>query len=156
MSRRQPLLFLAQRIPYPPNKGDKLRSFAILRHLSSLWDIHLGCFVDDSSDWQHVAAVKSYCADICCVGMNRRWAKLRSLGGLAAGTSLSEPYFYDSKLGRWVDVVLNIVQPPAAFLYSSVMGQYVLTSAGRRPPRVILDFVDVDSDKWRQYASAQT
>ncbi len=152
----KPLLFLSQRIPYPPNKGDKLRSFAVLRHLAASWRIHLGCFIDDPADWQHVEALRSYCADVFCVGLDRRWAKLRSLQGLIRGTSLSQPYFYDPALWSWTDQVLREVRPAAAFLYSSVMGQYLPRDESLRPGRVVMDFVDVDSDKWRQYSAAQS
>lgn len=160
MSRRKSLLFLTQRLPYPPNKGDKLRSFAVLRSLAENWDVHLGCFIDDRDDWRHRETVKAYCADLCCVGLDKRWAKLRSLRGFAAGTSLSEPYFHDADLARWVGGVLRDVRPAAAFLYSSVMAQYLPPfaggpSPGGRPPRVVMDFVDVDSDKWSQYSRAQ-
>jgi polysaccharide biosynthesis protein PslH len=160
MSRREPLLFLTQRLPYPPDKGDKLRSFAVLRSLAEIRDIHLGCFIDDRDDWRHLETVKAYCADLCCIGLDKRWAKLRSLRGFAAGTSLSEPYFHDADLARWVGGVLRDVRPAAAFLYSSVMGQYLplfagSLSPGARPPRVVMDFVDVDSDKWSQYSKAR-
>lgn len=146
------LLFLCQRIPFPPNKGDKLRSFSILRHLAKSWRVHLGCFIDDPVDWRHVEDLRPYCADMCCIGLDRRWAKLRSLSGLIRGTSLSEPYFRSRRLQAWTDTVLRELRPPAAFLYSSVMGQYLRPSDPLRPPRVVMDFVDVDSDKWRQYA----
>jgi sugar transferase (PEP-CTERM/EpsH1 system associated) len=149
----KPLLFLSQRIPYPPNRGDKLRSFAVLRHLAKSWDIHLGCFIDDPADWQSMADLRPYCADLRCVGLDKRWAKLRSLSGLVAGTSLSEPYFRDARMSKWVNTVLRDVQPSTAFLFSSVMGQYVLPAGPNRPHRLVMDFVDVDSDKWRQYAA---
>lgn len=151
----KPLLFLSQRIPFPPNKGDKLRSFAVLRHLAKSWDIHLGCFIDDPNDWQYMEPLKPYCADLHCVGLNKRWATLRSLQGFAVGSSLSEPYFRDGAMAAWVDRMLGDVRPEAAFLYSSVMGQYLLRSKAPRPRRVVMDFVDVDSDKWQQYATQQ-
>ena len=148
------LLFLSQRIPFPPNKGDKLRSFSVLRHLSKSWKVHLGCFIDDPNDWQYMEELRPYCEDLCCVGLDRRWAKVRSLGGLITGTSLSERYYQSAKLAKWVRETLQSGHPSAAFLYSSVMGQYLLRPADAelRPARVVMDFVDVDSDKWRQYA----
>ena len=48
------LLFLAHRIPYPPQKGDKIRSWHILSHLSQRYRVHLACFIDDPDDWRHV------------------------------------------------------------------------------------------------------
>ncbi|MFZ1712276.1 MAG: sugar transferase, partial [Nitrosomonas sp.] len=56
----QALLYLTHRIPYPPNKGDKIRSFHILQHLSQHYRVFLGTFVDDEQDWQHVDKVRSY------------------------------------------------------------------------------------------------
>lgn len=152
----KPLLFLSQRIPFPPNKGDKLRAFFVLRHLAKSWKIHLGCFIDDPTDWQYVDELRPYCEDLCCVGLDRRWAKIRSLQGLMTGTSLSEPYFRNARMSGWVDGVLRDVRPSAAFLYSSVMGQYIPFNGPLRPGRVVMDFVDVDSDKWRQYAAMRT
>jgi len=147
------LLFLSQRIPYPPDKGDKVRSYAVLRHLAKSWRVHLGCFIDDPADWQHVAALRRICADVCCIGLSKRWATLRSLSGLIAGTALSVPYFRSRPLARWVDHTLRAVRPQAAFLYSSVMGQYLPSGSAERPPRVVMDFVDVDSVKWQHYAA---
>ena len=47
----QPLLFLCHRIPYPPNKGDKIRSYNILKYLSKSYQVHLGAFVDDPDEF---------------------------------------------------------------------------------------------------------
>ena len=47
------ILFLAHRIPYPPNKGDKLRAYRILDHWAKHHRIFLGCFIDDPEDLQH-------------------------------------------------------------------------------------------------------
>ena len=46
----QDILYLTHRIPYPPNKGDKIRSWHILKHLAQRYRVHLGTFVDDPDD----------------------------------------------------------------------------------------------------------
>ena len=51
---KPPLLYLVHRIPYPPNKGDKLRSFHILRHLAEHYRVFLATFVDHPDDLRHV------------------------------------------------------------------------------------------------------
>ncbi|CCG40547.1 TIGR03087 family PEP-CTERM/XrtA system glycosyltransferase [Magnetospirillum molischianum] len=150
-----PLIFLCQRIPLPPQKGDKIRSFAVLRHLARTRNLHVGCFIDDPADWDHVEALRHYCTDVCCIPLDKTIGKLRSLTGLVRGKSLSEPYFHDLRLAQWVDSVLKTHHPRAAFVYSSVMAQYIPRQGPMRPERVVMDFVDVDSDKWRQYAEAQ-
>lgn len=156
----KPLLFLSQRIPFPPNKGDKIRSFHVLRHLARSWRIHLGCFIDDPADWQHVEALKEFCADVHCAALDPRQAKLRSLPAFATGESLSTRYFRDGGLAAWLRRTLTETRPEAAFLYSSVMAQYLLSpgliGTAPRPGRIVMDFVDVDSDKWRQYAQSQS
>ena len=50
-SDRPHLLFLCHRIPYPPNKGDKIRSFHLLRALAGRYQVHLGCFVDEPAEF---------------------------------------------------------------------------------------------------------
>ena len=58
------LLFLCHRLPYPPNKGDKVRSYHFLKHLAGRYRVFLGTFVDDPADWQHVEPLKALCADV--------------------------------------------------------------------------------------------
>jgi len=53
------LLFLAHRMPYPPDKGDKIRAFHVLRHLARSFRVHLGCFSDDPNDAQYVERLRS-------------------------------------------------------------------------------------------------
>ena len=58
------LLFLSHRLPYPPNKGDKVRSYHLLRHLAQRYRVVLGTFIDDPLDWQHVDALRRWCAEV--------------------------------------------------------------------------------------------
>ena len=144
------ILFLAHRIPYPPNKGDKIRSWHMLRFLAERHDVHLGAFVDDPDDWQHVEHLRRTCADVYLVGLNPRVAKLASLASLVRGEPLSLGYYRSGSMQRWVTAKLA-EGFDSVFLFSSPMAQFVL---GRAVPdaRVVMDFVDIDSDKWTQYA----
>ena len=145
------LLFLAHRIPYPPNKGDKIRSFNILRYLSRTYRVHLGAFVDDPYDMRYCDNVKSLCESTCLLPLSSTRAKIRSLSGLIRKTALSSHYFYDKRMKEWVASCMAGVNPQRVFVYSSPMAQYVLGKDLSKIRRVI-DFVDVDSDKWSQYA----
>ena len=104
----QELLFLSHRIPYPPNKGDKIRSFHLLRHLAQRFVVHVGTFVDDEDDWQHVEALRAQCngGEVLVRPLRKRPATLRSLTGLATGEALSLPYYRDAGLKAWVDELL--------------------------------------------------
>jgi HAD superfamily hydrolase (TIGR01662 family) len=97
------LLLLIHRIPYPPNKGDKIRSYHLLKHLSQRYRVHLACFVDDRADWQHVPKVEAMCATSHFAALNPRMARVRSLGALLANRSLSLDYYRDAALARWVE-----------------------------------------------------
>jgi len=142
------LLFLAHRIPYPPDKGDKIRSWHLLRHLAENWAVHLGAFVDDPEDWRHASKLAEVCADLKLVPLDPGRRKWHSLAGLATGEALTLPYYRDATLTAWVrDKLATGVS--AAVVYSSAMAQYVMDA---RDIRRIMDFVDIDSDKWRQYA----
>lgn len=151
---RPALLFLTQRLPFPPNKGEKIRYHHVLRHLSSRWRVYLGCFVDDAEDWGHTESVRALVADLRAVGLDPRRAKLRCTRGALTGRPFSVEYFASVGLQSWVDHVLEHVRPQIALIGSSSMGQYVLNARGPRPSRVVTDFVDVDSEKWRAYAQA--
>ena len=145
------LLFLAHRIPYPPNKGDKVRSHHLLRYLAERYRVYLGAFVDDPADWAHAEVLQGLCTQTCLVGLNPIHARVRALGGLLSGEAVSLPFYRSATMARWVEKVLARSLVERIVVFSSAMGQYV-------PPRragdarLVVDFVDVDSDKWRQYA----
>jgi len=144
------LLFLAHRIPYPPDKGDKIRSSHLLRHLALRYKVHLGAFIDDARDWAHVGKLKEMCGETCFVPLRAMPARVLSLAALATGEPLTLRYFRSARLKNWVEDVLRSRPVERAMVYSSAMAQYLPgASAGR--VRRVLDFVDLDSDKWRQY-----
>lgn len=142
------LLYLVHRIPYPPDKGDKIRSYHLLRHLARQYRVHVGAFVDDPDDWRHAEALGDMCADVLLRPLKPGPAKLKSLIGFVTGEALSLPYYRDRAMAAWVRGKLG-QGIRRTVMYSSVMGQYVLDAPGIR----VMDYVDMDSDKWRQYAA---
>ncbi len=145
------LLFLAHRIPYPPNKGDKIRSFHLLRHLATRHEVHLGAFVDDPADWQHRDALAAYCKSVRLVPLHPRRARLASLAGLLTGEALTLPYYRNRELMDWAARLADSGQVRCGLAFSSAMAQFMPARLERR----VLDMVDVDSDKWAQYAPTQ-
>jgi sugar transferase (PEP-CTERM/EpsH1 system associated) len=144
------LLFLCQRLPYPPAKGEKIRAFHELEYLARSYDVHLGCLIDDPADLAHVPTVRAMCRDIHAARIDPRLAKLTCLSGLLTNQALSVTFFRDRRLAGWVRRVIEQVRPAVTFVYSSNMAPYILDLpvTGRR----IVDFVDVDSEKWRALA----
>jgi len=147
-----PLLLLAPRIPFPPTKGDKIRSHHLLRRLASRYQVHLGAFVDDPADWSHRAEVDDLCESSCIMPLDRRWASIRSMAALADGRPLTLAYFADRRMQRWVDGVIVGRGIERIIVYCSSMAPYV-DHRRFEALRRIIDFVDVDSEKWRLYAA---
>jgi sugar transferase (PEP-CTERM/EpsH1 system associated) len=145
------LLFLAHRIPYPPTKGDKVRSYHLLQHLASRYRVHLGAFVDDETDLAHAAAVRSLCDDCHLVALSPLVAKVRSLTALIWGEPLTLSFYRSSSMQQWVNRVLRSTQIQKVLVFSSAMAQYVMSV---KEIHRVADLVDVDSDKWRQYAGS--
>lgn len=142
------VLLLVHRLPYPPNKGDKVRSYHLLKHLSARHEVHLGTFIDDPDDEVHVARVRGLCAEAHIVRLDPRIARWRSLGGLLRREPLTLAYYADESLRRWIAEAIARTQFDAVIAFSSAMAQF---APGGIP--FMLDFVDVDSAKWTQYGS---
>lgn len=143
------LLYLVHRLPYPPNKGDKVRSYHLLKHLAASHRVFLGTVIDDPADEAYVETVRGYCADLHVARINPLFGKLRSLAGLLTGEALTLRFYRDAGLSAWVAEVLRQHSIDAVVVFSSAMGQYV--PKGTRAT-LLVDFVDVDSAKWTEYA----
>jgi sugar transferase (PEP-CTERM/EpsH1 system associated) len=145
------LLFLAHRLPWPADKGDKVRSHNMLRHLAERYRVHVGTFVDDPADAPHVDALRAFAASahVVTVAPGARRARA-ALVATQRGESISAAYYRDRRLGRWVIDTVRRHRIAHAYVCSSPMAPYAL----HHPViRTVVDLVDVDSEKWRTYAA---
>jgi sugar transferase (PEP-CTERM/EpsH1 system associated) len=147
---KPPLLYLVHRIPYPPNKGDKVRSCNILRQLARTHRVFLGTFIDHPDDHRHIDTLRQWCEDLCACNMHPLRTRLTSLRGLLTGEALSLPYYRSRTLLDWVQKTIAREQITAAVAFSGPMAQYLRETGLTRK---IIDFCDVDSAKWTQYAA---
>lgn len=143
------LLYLVHRLPYPPNKGDKVRSYHLLKHLAARHKVYLATFIDDPEDEIHLDTVRSLCTAVHAARLSPRGARIASLAGLFGGQALTLRYYQDAGLARWIDEVIATQRIDAAVVFSSSMAQYAERHAGLP---MLVDFVDVDSAKWSEYA----
>ena len=146
------VLFLVHRLPYPPNKGDKVRSYHLLKHLVARHRVFLGTFVDDPDDEEHLPKVRAMCAGMYATRLRPRWAKVRSLTGLMTGEALGLGYYRDAGMRAWVVSLQATTKIDATVVFSSTMAQYAPASGRDGAPSLLVDFVDLDSAKWLQYA----
>ena len=152
-NKKPALLFLVHRIPFPPNKGDKIRSFNLLKFLAEHFCVHLGAFIDDQNDFQYANKLNDYCSSTCLLPLNTSSAKLKSLSGLLTARPLTLPYYFDGKMQQWVDDIIDKENINRSLVFSSSMAQYLSGDQYRKLKRLI-DFVDIDSDKWSQYVKS--
>ena len=145
------LLCLSHRIPYPPTKGEKSRLWNFLRRMFDDYTVHLGCFIDDPVDWEQANFLRARCASSLFLPLSRTRGKLRSLGGLLAGEPLTVRYFFDPRMAAWVEQTRQRCRPRRVYVLCTGVGSYIMRNTWNDARRVI-DMMDVDSDKWRQYA----
>lgn len=142
------ILFLAHRLPYPPNKGDKIRSFWELKAMSARHEVDLFCFYDDKDDARYLPDVRQYCRQCYAEPISPFWSRARSLAAVATHRPFSTAYYYSSTMARQIERALQMHAYDLIWIFSSPMAQY---AEGSTLPKVV-DFVDVDSDKWQQYS----
>ena len=147
-------LLLCHRIPFPPNKGDKTRSHALLRHLAESGPVHLACFIDDRQDLQYRTEVQRLAGGECFFepigSLSKFW---RASQALFHGEAITASLCASAAMTKWISALLSKTEIDNVVAFSSGMAPYVMERPGLAE-RAILDMVDVDSDKWRQYARA--
>ena len=143
------LLFLSHRVPYPPNKGEKIRAWHILKYLARSHDVHLGCLVDDPADLADLDELRHHCASLGCFRIYPALQKGRALMRMRSGRPLTIDVFDSPGLRRWVAETLARRPVERIFVFSSAMAGYVRKYKDRIR---VLDMVDIDSEKWHAYA----
>jgi sugar transferase (PEP-CTERM/EpsH1 system associated) len=143
------ILFLAHRAPWPPDRGDKIRSHHLLRHLSQRAHIHLAAFIEEEDEADVRDALSPFTASIALVRRTKGQPR-SACEALATGRPVSLTAFDSPALQRAIDTAVATHAIDTAFVFSSQMAHYVDAFAGR----IIMDFVDVDSAKFAAYADA--
>ena len=112
------ILYLVHRLPYPPNKGDKVRSYHLLKHLARRHRVFLGTFIDDPEDDAHLDTVRALCAELHVSRLHPRLARLHSLTALASGEPLTLSYYRSTGLSKWVRQISQTHNIDAALIFS--------------------------------------
>lgn len=143
-------LFLAHRIPYPPDRGDKIRGFHMLKHLAKLGRVHVAAFADDPRDMNHKRGLVPFTVSRSIVWRSKpRW--LATGQAVLQRKPVSLTAFESDAFRDGVQGILSRHAIDTIFVFSSQMAQY-LPPPGRQ--RVIMDFCDMDSAKFEAYAAS--
>jgi polysaccharide biosynthesis protein PslH len=144
------ILFIAHRIPYPPDRGDKIRSWHILKALAQHATVHVAALIDEKSDWQYQSVLQGVADTVLLEPRNTSKARA-ALTGLIRGQSASVRAFYHGDLKRRITHLLATRKITTLFVYSGQMAQYVPQDLQGR--RFVMDFVDMDSAKFATYGA---
>jgi sugar transferase (PEP-CTERM/EpsH1 system associated) len=145
-------LFLAHRIPFPPDRGDKIRSWHLLKHLAGLGRVHLACFADDAADAAHLPALREALGGRlgeAHVEVRRTGRAAGAARALLTGKPVSLTLFDSPALQAFVASRLRDPRVGSVFVFSGQMAQFV---PERLRQRFVMDFVDMDSAKFAAYA----
>ena len=143
------ILFLAHRVPFPPDRGDKMRSYHLLRHLSGLARVHLATFADDDHDIVHAEALRPLLGSLHVEKRSRSQLKA-GIAALGSRRPVSLALFDSPAMRAAVDSALARHDVDTIFAFSGQMAQFVPPDYGRR---FVMDFVDIDSAKFTAYAA---
>ena len=142
------ILFLCHRVPFPPDRGDKIRSHHLLEALAKLAPVHVGAFAETAQDRAQESALAEGTASHLLIDRDMSLPKA-GLRAVVSGRPVSLPAFADARLSRWVAQTLATRDIDTIVIFSGQMGQYIPdTFAGR----VVVDLCDVDSAKFESYA----
>lgn len=144
------ILFLSHRVPFPPNRGDKIRSHHLLRKLASLAPVHVGCFSENAEDRESVSELGAISASHCVVPRSKPLV-LAGAEAVLKGKPVSLTAFHSARLENWVHETLCARPISAIVVFSGQMGQYIPVNF---PGRTVIDLCDVDSAKFEGYADA--
>jgi sugar transferase (PEP-CTERM/EpsH1 system associated) len=148
------LLYLVHRVPFPPDKGDRIRTFQFLRYLSKRCDVHLACLADEPVAPETIAELRRYCRRVAIVDIQgpRRW--LRAGMSLALGGTASEAAFRSGQLRDTVRQWARETRFGAVLASASSMASYLRVPELADVPAIV-DLIDVDSQKWYDYAASK-
>ena len=145
------VLYLTHRVPFPPDKGDRIRTYHLLRQLAARGRVWLGCLADEPVPPATLTALGGLCERVAAVPVRGRWVK--AVWSFAAGASLSEGLFASRELTRVIRAWAAEGAFDAVVASSSALVPYLRDPALAAIPAVV-DLIDVDSQKWLDFAAA--
>ncbi len=143
------LVFLCHRVPYPPNKGERIRAFHQIRWLAERHDVHVLALADNAQEGAGAAELGKFCSSVEVFPSGGLAPRVRAALAAVSGRPLTPAFFYSSALARRARQIVLTARPSAVVACSSSTAQYAPMFQGVPS---LLDLIDVDSAKWSLYA----
>lgn len=147
---KEKLLYVTHRVPYPPDKGDKIRTYNILRHLSQHFAVDLLVPSDETPRDEDLAHLRTLTSNLTLIPFKKRRLYQKGLKAIAKRVSITECYFANRSVGDAVRQAISTGDYKAVLFSSSAYGDIIKRLPDDVP--VITDMTDVDSEKWREYS----
>jgi sugar transferase (PEP-CTERM/EpsH1 system associated) len=138
------ILCLTARLPYPPNRGDRLRAYNFIRQLSLRHQITLASFIEDDAETANLAALRPYCSAIHVVHLDKRHSMTTAAAGITRTIPLQSLYYQSTAMSNTVDRLLGREHFDVVYVHLFRMAQYVEKHPG---PYRVLDLTDVISQE---------
>ncbi|PYV44922.1 MAG: TIGR03087 family PEP-CTERM/XrtA system glycosyltransferase [Acidobacteria bacterium] len=147
------ILFICHRFPYPPECGARIRPFNMIRWLSTKHQVTVASVARSPQELAKGKGISQFCQgyEVELISPIRAW--LQALGCTLSSKPSSLGYFYVPQLHKKIQGLLKNEQFDLIWVHCSSVAQYVFDFADC--PRV-MDFTDMDSEKWFQYARHRT
>jgi sugar transferase (PEP-CTERM/EpsH1 system associated) len=143
------ILFLAHRIPYPPDKGEKIRAYHELKFLGARHSVDLFCFADSYEETRQQEALKRFCRHIYVETRTHMNVVTGAARSFLRGEPLSCGCFFSSKFQSEIRRAFARDSYDVILVFCSSMAQHIPHPL---PAPMVTDFVDIDSAKWAHYA----
>lgn len=143
------VLFVCHRVPYPPKRGGKIRPFNMIRHLSENHEVTVASLARSDEEAREGEGIAPHCARFEMAQVSDLVQTARMVARLPTPVPSSMGFFYSPELARRIRELLRTTRFDLIFVHCSSVAQYVADVRGI--PK-ILDFGDMDSQKWLEYA----
>lgn len=143
------IFYICRRVPFPPDRGDKIAAFNEIRHLAAQHEMHVFCLGDGVQDLANISGLQAYAMSVTAAPVDEFTIKLRALAALFTGQPLSVAALNEMKLHDAIQKKFAELRPDLIIVYSCNMAQFAVHFP--EVPRV-MHFGDLDSLKWLQYA----
>ena len=147
------ILVLTHRLPYAPNRGDRLRAYHMIHELREHAEVELVSLVHDDEEASHVDEVRAFVSHVTTLRVSPLRSRVNAALALPTRTPLTHALLDAAGMKDVLEEIVAARPPDVVFAYCSGMARFAMQSPLDRIP-FVLDFVDVDSQKWRDMAAA--
>src|SRR5689334_10512681 len=143
------ILLVCHRVPYPPNRGGKIRSFNMIRHLSQRHSVVVASLAHTEQEREEASGLEQYCEEAIVEVLPDTIRWMNACKALPTSTPSSVAYFWSPRLAARIQERIAKTRFDAVLVHCAFVAQYVMdcTHAAR-----VLDYGDIDSVKWAEYA----